>query len=81
MLWFRALNPTGSATATPASGDTLAGVLVGFLAQGLAAPEAALCALHVGSEAARIAGGPAGVGVVASDLVATLPAALAHFLA
>ena len=73
--------PGVPALATAGSGDTLAGVIVAFLAQGLAAPHAALCALHVGSEAARIAGGPAGVGVVASDLVAHLPAALAHFLA
>ncbi|HEX9951918.1 MAG TPA: NAD(P)H-hydrate dehydratase [Rubricoccaceae bacterium] len=71
--------PGAPALATAGSGDTLAGTITAFLAQGVPAPEAAVCALHVGTEAARVAGGPAGVGVVASDLVAAIPAALAHF--
>lgn len=71
--------PGGTALATAGSGDTLAGTIAGLLAQGVPPAEAALCALHVGSRAARIAGGTAGV--IASDIVAALPAALAHFLA
>ena len=73
--------PGHPALATAGSGDTLAGTVTAFLAQGLDAADAALCALHVGTEAARLAGGPTGAGVVASDLVAHIPAALAHFLA
>ena len=72
--------PGHPALATAGSGDTLAGTITAFLAQGLGAEAAAVCALHVGTQAARIAGGPAGAGVVASDLVARIPAALAHFL-
>ena len=72
--------PGEPALATAGSGDTLAGTLASLLAQGLAAHDAALAALHLGSRAAQTAG-PGGAGVVASDLVAALPAALAHFLA
>ncbi len=76
------VGPPGTpALATAGSGDTLAGTIVAFLAQGLGPAEAAVCALHVGTAAARLAGGPTGAGVVASDLVARLPAALATFLA
>ena len=76
------VGPAGRpALATAGSGDTLAGTVAAFLAQGLGPTEAAVCALHVGSRAADVAGGPTGAGVVASDLVASLPAALAHFLA
>ena len=71
--------PGAPALATAGSGDTLAGTITAFLAQGVPAAEAAVCALHVGTEAARVAGGPHGVGAVASDLVAAIPAALAHF--
>ena len=73
--------PGEPALATAGSGDALAGTVVAFLAQGLGAAEAAVCALHVGTAAARRAGGPTGAGVVASDLVAHLPGALARFLA
>ena len=73
--------PGRPALATAGSGDTLAGTVAAFLAQGLGPTEAAVCALHVGTKAADVAGGPTGAGVVASDLVASLPAALAHFLA
>jgi NAD(P)H-hydrate epimerase len=73
--------PGQPALATAGSGDVLAGTIAGLLAQGLGAAEAAVCALHLGSDAARRAGGPTGAGVVASDLVAHLPAALAAALA
>jgi len=72
--------PGQPALATAGSGDVLAGTIAGLLAQGLGAPEAAVCALHVGSDAARRAGGPTGAGVVAGDLVRALPAAFAGFL-
>jgi hydroxyethylthiazole kinase-like uncharacterized protein yjeF len=72
--------PGQPALATAGSGDVLAGTIAGLLAQGLSAADAAVCALHVGSDAAWRAGGPAGAGVVASDLVAALPAALAGVL-
>lgn len=73
--------PGQPALATAGSGDILAGTIAGLMAQGLGAAEAAVCALHVGSDAARRAGGPTGAGVVASDLVAAIPAALAGYLA
>lgn len=72
--------PGRPALATAGSGDTLAGTLVGLLAQGLPSSDAALCALHLGAEAARLWSCDHGAaGLIASDLVARLPAA-AHAL-
>ena len=72
--------PGEPALATAGTGDTLAGTLVGLLAQGLAPDVAALCALHLGAEAARLWSADHGAaGLVASDLVDRLPAA-AHAL-
>ena len=68
--------PGQPALATAGSGDTLAGTILGLLAQGLAPEAAAVCALHLGSAAARLwAETHAASGLVASDLVGLLPRA------
>jgi hydroxyethylthiazole kinase-like uncharacterized protein yjeF len=56
--------------ATAGSGDVLAGIIAGFLAQGVAAFEAASLAVWMHGEAAR----EAGPGLIAEDLTETLPA-------
>ena len=72
--------PGEPALATAGTGDTLAGSIVGLLAQGLSPAEAALCALSLGAAAARLWVADHGAaGLVASDLIARLPAA-AHAL-
>ncbi|HSL65338.1 MAG TPA: NAD(P)H-hydrate dehydratase [Gaiellaceae bacterium] len=60
--------------ATAGTGDVLTGVLAAFLAKGLAPTEAAAAAAAAHAEAARL--GPER-GLVASDVVAALPDALA----
>lgn len=68
--------PGEPALATAGTGDVLAGTIVGLLAQGLGAPEAAVCALHLGAVAARLWTDEHGAaGLVASDLVERLPRA------
>jgi len=75
------IGPPGEpALATAGTGDTLAGTIVGLLAQGLEPDVAALCALWLGAEAARLWTAEHGAaGLVASDLIGRLPAA-AHAL-
>ena len=77
-----AINRTGNpAMATAGSGDVLSGVIGTFLAQGYAADEAALLGAHIhglaGDIAAREIGG---IGMVATDLVNYLPAAIKQYM-
>ncbi len=69
--------PGQPALATAGTGDVLAGTTVGLLAQGLEAPNAAICALHLGSAAAALWGREHGTaGLLASDLLDVLPRAV-----
>lgn len=63
------------ALATAGTGDVLTGIIAAFLAKGLDARTAAAAAAVAHRRAARLAGKPAGL--VASDVVDALPAALA----
>jgi ADP-dependent NAD(P)H-hydrate dehydratase / NAD(P)H-hydrate epimerase len=74
------INTTGSSwLATAGTGDVLAGLAGSLLAQGLAAPQAAVAAAYLHGLAARIAAGAKGGGgeapIGASDVVAGLHAA------
>ncbi|HUO54493.1 MAG TPA: NAD(P)H-hydrate dehydratase [Rhodoblastus sp.] len=63
--------------ATAGSGDVLAGLIGGLLAQGMPAFEAACCAVWLHGEAANLFG----PGLIAEDLPETLPRALAELAA
>lgn len=71
------VNPTGSAAlATAGTGDVLTGVLVSLLAQGLAPYDAARLAVHAHGLAGELAAARIGLlGVIASDVAESLPAA------
>jgi hydroxyethylthiazole kinase-like uncharacterized protein yjeF len=67
------------ALATAGTGDVLAGVTGAMLAKGLQAGHAACAAVHVHVLAGRLAAAPHGPdGVIASDVIAALPAALSR---
>ncbi len=69
-----AINATGSAAlATAGSGDVLAGLIAGMLAQGMSAFEAACAAVHLHG----LAGEALGMGLIADDLPEAIPAAIA----
>jgi ADP-dependent NAD(P)H-hydrate dehydratase / NAD(P)H-hydrate epimerase len=73
-----AISPGGApALATAGTGDVLAGVTGAMLAKGLEPAHAACAAVHVHLRAGRLAAAPHGPdGVIASDVIASLPAAL-----
>lgn len=72
------INATGNpALATAGTGDILAGLCVGLLAQGLSPDRAALCALHVGGAVAdHYAAQAALQSMMAMDLLTHLPQVL-----
>jgi len=63
------------ALATAGTGDVLTGTIAAFLAKGMEARLAAAAAAVACGRAARLA--PQSVGLVASDVIAALPLALA----
>lgn len=67
----------GPVLATAGSGDILTGVVSGLLARGLEPADAASCGAYLHGEAGRLAGEDLGEGTLASDVAATLPAAVA----
>ncbi|HTE59897.1 MAG TPA: NAD(P)H-hydrate dehydratase, partial [Solirubrobacteraceae bacterium] len=73
-----AISPGGApALATAGTGDVLAGVTGAMLAKGLSPAHAACAAVHAHLRAGRLAAEPHGPdGVIASDVIAALPAAL-----
>ena len=71
-----AVNINGTpALATAGSGDVLAGLITGLMAQGLQAFDAAATAVWLHAEAARCAGHE---GLIAEDLSGMIPAAMAQ---
>ncbi|MEE2659170.1 MAG: NAD(P)H-hydrate dehydratase [Candidatus Latescibacterota bacterium] len=77
------VNPTGNAgMATAGSGDVLAGVIAGLLAQGCSPVEAACCGSHLHGAAGDRARDEKGEwGMIAGDLLRHLPPAFSHVLA
>jgi ADP-dependent NAD(P)H-hydrate dehydratase / NAD(P)H-hydrate epimerase len=73
-----AISPGGApALATAGTGDVLAGVTGAMLAKGMPARHAACAAVYVHVRAGRLAAAPHGPdAVIASDVIAALPAAL-----
>jgi len=60
--------------ATAGTGDVLAGMVVGLLARGMDAAEAAVCALHLGTAAAEhLSATRAAASLVATDLLDAVP--------
>lgn len=74
---FWAVPGGNPALATGGTGDVLAGLIGGFLAQGLAPIDAAVCGLHLGARAGWIAADRVGVyGMVAPDLFPAIAEAM-----
>ena len=76
------INPTGNAgMATGGMGDVLAGIIAGFLAQGLAPRDAVRLGVYLHGHAGdRVADDRGGVGLIASDLVDELPRAIKELM-
>ena len=72
------INPTGnSGMASGGMGDVLAGIVAGFLAQGLPPEDAVRLGVYLhGRTGDRVADERGGVGLIASDLVDELPRAI-----
>lgn len=75
------LNPTGnSAAATAGSGDVLAGICAGLLAQGLSPSEAAIVGIYSAGFAVDLYCGTSGAKfLIASDIIQQLPLVLQEF--
>jgi len=73
-----AVSPGGApGLATAGTGDVLSGVVAAMLAKGMPAAHAAAAAVHVHVRAGQLAAAPHGPdGVIASDVIANLPAAM-----
>ncbi|MBR2339165.1 MAG: hydroxyethylthiazole kinase, partial [Clostridia bacterium] len=69
------VNPTGNpGMATAGSGDVLAGMIASFLAQGMAATDAAVCGVYLhGAAGDRAAARLSQQALIASDLIDELP--------
>lgn len=73
---FVAINPTGGAElATAGTGDVLAGLIGALIARSVPARRAVQAAVMWHGEAGRLARESVGQGVIATDVVATIPAA------
>ena len=72
------INPTGNAgMASGGMGDVLAGMVAGFLAQGLPPEDAVRLGVYLHGRAGdRVADDRGAVGLIASDLVEDLPRAI-----
>lgn len=69
------------ALATAGTGDVLAGIIGGFLAQGLDPLDAAICGVHLGTRAGWYAADTVGeYGTVASDLLPAIAASLREIM-
>lgn len=71
------LNSTGNpGMATGGSGDVLAGIIAGFIAQGMSSHDAAVAGVYVHGLAGDLAASGGMIGMTAGDLAAAVPAAL-----
>ncbi len=72
------INPTGNpGMATAGTGDVLAGIIGGLIAQGLEATNAAIVGTYLHGLAGDIAASQLGpIGIIASDLISVLPNAM-----
>ena len=77
------INPTGNpGMASGGMGDVLAGILTALLGQGLSAEDAMKLGVYLhGFVGDRIAAGQSEIGLIASDIIDNLPAALAALAA
>ncbi|HBF38075.1 MAG TPA: bifunctional ADP-dependent NAD(P)H-hydrate dehydratase/NAD(P)H-hydrate epimerase, partial [Firmicutes bacterium] len=76
------INPTGNpGMATGGTGDVLAGVIGGLIAQGLEATDAAIAGVYLHGLAGDIAASELGpIGLIASDIISVLPNAIKRVL-
>lgn len=71
------INTTGNpGLATGGTGDVLTGVIAGLIAQGLTTHAAAISGVHIHGLAGDIAAASGTIGLIASDVVAAMPAAI-----